>query len=493
MFLSMLVSLYTSRIVLNTLGVEDFGIYNVVGGIVVMFSFLNGAMATATQRFLSFEIGRHDFSKLKKIFSVSVTIHILIALVIVLIAETFGLWFLNTKMNIPAERMEAAQWVYQFSVLSCAISVSQVPYNATIIAHEKMNVYAYVSIAEVSLKLIIVFLLVWIGIDKLKLYAILIFSVSLIITAFYYTYCKHKFKECHYSFYWDKSLFSSLINFSGWYLLGNLAWMTMGQGLNILLNIFFGPIINTAWGIAFQINAVINGFVSNIRMAINPQIVKSYAAGDVIYMHKLVFESAKYSFYLLLLLTLPFILETNTILHIWLKMVPDYAIIFCQLVLINSLIQCFDGSFGMVFQAIGKIKENQLLGGLTYLFVLPTSYVLLKNGNPPETIFYVQIIATIIVAFVIKLYLLIKIAGIPASYYYRSLILPVAKVTAVSIILPILFKENMAEGIVRLFTIGLTSSFSIIFTIYFIGIDTETKIRLKSIIRSRILMLKNRM
>jgi len=494
MFLTMGVSLYTSRIVLNTLGVEDFGIYNVVGGVVMMFSFLNGAMASATQRFLSFEIGRKDDVQLTKVFSLSVTLHILIAIVIVIMAETIGLWFLNIKMNIPVERMEAAKWVFQFTVLTFAISVIQVPFNAAIIANEKMNVYAFVSIAEVLLKLLIVFMLVWIGFDKLKLYAILIFCVSLLIAAIYRTYCKSRFKECRYFFYWDKTLFSVLLNFSGWSLFGNFAWMTMGQGLNILLNIFFGPIVNTAWGIAFQINSAVNAFVVNIRMAINPQIIKSYAAGNKEYMNKLVFESAKYSFYLLLFLSLPVLLETNIILHIWLKIVPDYAIVFCQMVLINTLIQCFDASFGIVFQAIGKIKENQILAGLTYLFVLPIAYVLLKNGYAPEIVFYVQIAATIVVAFFVKIYLLVKIAGISASYYYKSLIVPVLKVTSVSIILPILLKTNMEEGLFRFFSIGFISSVSVLLSVYFIGTDSKTRLKINAIINNRIhlLLIKNR-
>lgn len=491
MLLTMAVSLYTSRIVLNTLGVEDFGIYNVVGGVVAMFSFLNGAMASATQRFLSFEIGRKDSVQFKKVFSHSVTLHILIAITILFLAETLGLLFLDTKMNIPMERMEAARWVFQFSVLSFVVTVIQVPYNAAIIAHERMNVYAYISIIEVTLKLLIVFMLVWIGFDKLKLYAILIFCVTLLIAFIYRIYCKNKFEECHYHFSWDKSLFYSLLNFSGWSLFGNFAWITMGQGLNIMLNIFFGPIVNTAWGIAFQVNYAVNGFVVNIRMAINPQIVKSYAGGDKVYMRRLVFESAKYSFFLLLFLSLPVLLETKIILHFWLKIVPDYAIIFCRLVLINTLIQCFDASFGIVFQAIGKIKENQLLAGGTYLLILPIAYVLLKFGYPPQTVFYIQITATFFVAFVVKFVLLQILADITAIEYFKKLILPVIKVTVLAVILPILIKINISEGISRFLALGFSSSVGVILAVYFVGINKSTRLKFHYYITTKLQEIKN--
>jgi O-antigen/teichoic acid export membrane protein len=486
MILIMGVNLYTSRIILNVLGVTDFGIYNVVGGIVTMFAFLNGAMSAATQRFLSVEVGRNDDLQLKKVFSISLSIHLLIALVIILLAETIGLWFLNSKMNIPIDRMGAAQWVYQFSILACAISVVQIPYNSSIIAHEKMGVYAYVSIIEVILKLIIVFMLVWIGYDRLKLYAILTFVVSTIVILIYQNYCKRKFVECHYKIYKDKSLFKSLLNYSGWNLFANLAWMTMGQGINILLNIFFGPTINAARGIAFQLNNVISTFINNIRTAVNPQIVKSYAAGDIDNMMDLVFESAKYSHYLLLLISLPLILETHIILNIWLKIVPNYTIFFCQLILINTLILNFDMSISAIFQAIGRIKENQIMSSVTYLLVLPISYFLLKNRYGPEVTFFVQIVATIIVAFIVKLILLVEIINMKVVEYFRRLILPSIKVTLVTLILPVLIRLTMPEGILRLILVTFISILSVILSTYYLGMNKSTQLRVNSIIASRL-------
>lgn len=486
MLITMAISLYTSRIVLNTLGVVDFGIYNVVGGIVTMFSFLNGALASATQRFLSFELGRKNYSQLNKTFSISVTLHVLIAVIILVLAETIGLWFLNSKMNIPLERMEAANWVYHFSILTFIITVIQVPYNASIIANERMNIYAYVSIAEVSLKLLIVFMLVWIGFDKLKLYAILLFAVSLLIAAIYRTYCVKTFKECHYNYIWDKSLFKTLLNFSGWSLFGNFSWVIMGQGLNIVLNIFFGPTVNASRGIAFQINAVVSTFVNNFRTAINPQIIKSHASGDKTYMNMLVFESAKYSYYLLLLLTLPVLLETNTVLQLWLKLVPEYAVLFCQLVLINTLIHCFDASFGIVFQAIGKIKENQLLSGGLYLLILPISYMFLKFDYPPQTVFWIQISITIIVALVVKFWLMKKLAGMTTTDYFQKLIIPVLKVTILATILPAFIHELFSEGTYRFILVVITSTFSTSAIIFYIGIETNTRLKIKNYIRTKL-------
>ena len=396
MFLTLGVSLYTSRVVLNTLGVEDFGIYNVVGGVVMMFSFLNSSMASATQRFLSFELGKNDLIQLKKVFSMSVNIHVIIALAIFILAETIGLWFLNTKLVIPAERLYAANWVYQFSILSFMVTILSVPYNAIIIANERMKVYAYVSIIEVILKLIILYILVWFGFDKLKLYAILVFFVSAIIWLIYKTYCNSNFSESKYQYYWDKPLFSTLMNYAGWNLFGNLAVVTMVQGINIMLNLFFGPIVNAARGIAYQVNGAVNSFVINFQMAMNPQIVKSYASGDLKYMHKIIFQGAKYSFFLLFILSLPILLETELILKIWLKNVPEHTIIFTRLAIINVLIDSISGPLMTAAQATGNIKKYQAIVGGLLLLILPISYLFLIMGYPPEITLYISISISII-------------------------------------------------------------------------------------------------
>ena len=305
MLVTMAVSLYTSRVVLNILGVEDFGIYNVVGGIVAMFGFINGSMTSATQRYLTFELGQNNRTQLTKVFSTSLSIHAIISFLIIVLAETVGLWFLWNKMQIPADRMNAAFWVFQCSVAASVIMIMSVPYNAAIIAHERMSAFAYISIIEVSLKLLIVCFLRYFHTDKLILYAALIVIVQLVIRLCYSWYCNRHFKETKYRWIWDKTLFCEMTGFAGWNLFGNLAAITFTQGLNLLLNMFFGPVVNAARGIAVQAQTAIGQFSSNFQTALNPQITKSYATGDMEYMHGLIFRSAKFSFFLLLLLSLP--------------------------------------------------------------------------------------------------------------------------------------------------------------------------------------------
>ena len=299
MILTMLVSLYTSRVVLNTLGVEDYGTYNVVGGAVMMFGFFNGAMASATQRFLTFDIGRKDHVQLRKTFNATQLIHIGIALLVFILAETIGLWFVNNKLNLPEGRMEAARWVYHFSLFSFIVTVIQVPYNALIIARERMNVFAYISILDVSLKLLIVFMLTWISFDKLKLYGILIFVVSFIVAAIYRMYTRTHFEETKFLIVKDKSLYKTLISYSVWSLFGAVSLAVKAQGVSIILNIFFGTVINAAQGVANQVSGTVASFVSNFQMASNPQIIKSYAADDKGYMANLVIRTSKFSFFLL--------------------------------------------------------------------------------------------------------------------------------------------------------------------------------------------------
>ena len=494
MLLIMGVSLFTTRLVLETLGVEDFGIYNVVGGIVLLLTFLNSAMVSATQRFLSFELGRKNYFKLRKTFSISINLHILIGVLVLLLAETVGLWFLNTKMNIPEARMEAARWVYQFSIFSFLISIIRVTYNAAIIANEKMSFFAYNSILESILKLLVVFTLVWSGdIDKMKLYSILTFTVTTIVTAIYICYCFFKFKECRYYYVWDKKIFNSLINFSGWSIFGSFSWVLMNQGVNILLNVFFEPTINAARAIAFQVNSSVSLLVTNFKTAVNPQIIKSHSSGDKHYMDMLVFESSKYSYYLILLLVLPFLLETETILNLWLNSSPDYAIIFSQLLLVNTLFQSFD--IGIVFTAIGKIKANQFFGGMTYLLVLPLSYVFVKCGYPPEITFFINIAATIVVNFFINIILLKKYTEITPYRYFDLLLSPILKVTIISCLLPLLINLIIVSSTERLLLTTFTSILSVLSTVYFFGINNKTRNIIlratKNLIRTRLLNKSN--
>lgn len=474
MLLTMAVTLYTSRVILNTLGVEDYGIYNVVGGFVGMLGFLNSSMAVATQRFLSFEIGKKENSQLSRVFSMSMSIHILIAFIILILAETVGIWFVKTQLTIPAERMNAALWVFHFSVLTFVVNVISVPYNATIIAHERMNVFAWVSIIDVSLKLLIVFVLQWFGYDKLKFYAVLMFGVALVVRLIYGSYCSRNFAESKYHLYWDKSLFKTIMSFAGWTLWESLASIMNGQGVNILLNIFFGPVINASRAISFQVRSALNSFVNNFQIALKPQIIKSFASGDLDYMHKLVHQGAKYSFFLLFILSLPVLLETEIILRIWLESVPDYTLIFTRLVIINILINSFSSTLSTAAQATGKVKYFQLISGGLILFILPISYLFLKLGYKPQVTLYISIIVEVFVL-IARLLFLNKLIKLKVAEYFKLVVLKSMFVGFVSSILPLLLISQFDQSFYRLiFSGGISIVFSILI-IYTVGLNKSEK------------------
>ena len=407
MFFTMGVSLYTSRVVLNTLGIEDYGIYVIVGGVVTLFSFFNSAMSSATQRFLAFDIGKNDDEKLKQTFNATLNIHIGIALLILIFAETIGLWFVNYKLNVPIEKMSAINWVYQFSILTFLIGVVQVPYNALIIARERMNIYAIFSILEVFLKLLILYLLVISPFPKLNTYAVLIFLVSLLVTSFYKFYCKINFKESKYQYYYEKQLYNTLISYSGWNLFGNLAAVARGQGINILLNLFFGTVLNAAYGITMQVQGAVNVFVTNFQMAVNPQIIKNYANGNTKQSLNLIFQSAKFSYFLIFILVIPIIFNIDFILELWLVNIPDYTATFIILTLINLLINCISNPLMTGIQATGNIKWYQIIVGSLIFLNLPIAYVLIKIYNNPEVVFYSSILISVI-AFLFRLYYIKK-------------------------------------------------------------------------------------
>lgn len=474
MLLTMAVSLYTSRVVLNILGVDDFGIYNVVGGFVLMFGFLNSAMSSATQRFLAFEIGKQDTVQLSNVFNMSVNIHLLISLIVLVLAETIGLWFVNTQLTIPSERINAANWVYQFSILALMVSMLSVPYNALIVAHEHMSVFAWVSIIEVVLKLALVFSLNWFGVDKLVLYSVLMLLASLTIRLIYGFYCDKRFPESKFRLYWDKPLFVTLSSFAGWNLWGSTAGVFYGQGVNVLLNIFFGPTVNAARGIAYQIKAAVFRFVQSFQMAMNPQIIKSYAANDLKYMNQLIMQGSKYSYFLLLALSLPILLETETILRLWLTIVPDYTIIFSQLVIINILIDSVSGPLMIAAQATGKIKLYQgVVGGLLML-ILPISYFFLKFGYPPEVTLYVSIIMSIVVLYARLLIVHYQI-GLSIKEFTYNVILRVFVVTGFAFIPPLLTKCFLTQNVIRLLILTAVSTFSVLTTVYIVGLSQQER------------------
>lgn len=469
MLLTMVVSLYTSRVVLATLGVDDYGIYNVVGGIVIVLSFLNNAMASATQRFLNVELGRKNIDRLKQVFVSSQLIHIGISLVILLLAETIGLWFLNSCMNIAADRMYAANCVYQFSIATFITTVLSVPYNATIIAHEKMSVFAYISIIEVLLKLLIVYLLLLITWDKLIIYAFLMFCVSLIIRLIYSIYCKRNFVECN-NVNWkvEKTLMKGMLSFSSWNLFGNLGYILHTQGIAILMNIFFGTAVNAAQGIANQVNGVVRNFVNNFLTALNPQVVKTYAAGDYESMHKLVIRGCRLSYFLVAFFVVPLIIETPTILGLWLEVVPDYTTIFVRLILLLTLFDSFSSLLATAKGATGNIKKYQLILTTIGFFHLPLSALFFYLGFPPYYAMYVYLVIILILQ-VVRVIMVCNAIKLSKSLFFFQVVLRCVWVSIFSLFLPLLFHKYMDSSIISSIIVCLLSVVSISITALLIG------------------------
>lgn len=466
------VSLYTVRVVLDTLGVVDYGLYNVIGGVVIMFSFLSGTMSGASQRFFAFELGRKNYGGLKRIFSMTMLIYIIIAFLILLLAETIGLWFLNNKMVIPPDRLVAAHWVFQFSILSFMMTMFTIPYNAVIIARERMGVYAYVSILEAILKLLIVYLLVLFSLDKLKLYAILMFGVTSLITLIYRFYCIRKFEECKFSFYWEKKLFKEIVGYSGWNLFGALATVVNNQGINIILNLFFGPVVNTARAIAFRISSTINQFVLNFMTASRPQITKYYATDEKEKMLELVAQTSKFSFILLFVLSMPFLLETPFVLKIWLKEVPNHVVHFARLIIVGALIDSLSYPLMTAAQATGKVKIYQSVVGSIMLLVLPISYILFSLGYPPEYVFYISILSSA-VSLLFRLILLKRMVGLKVGSFLKKVIFKLILVVIASYVVPFFLLLRLEEGFSRfVLSVSIGLLFSVV-AIYIFGLTKE--------------------
>ena len=452
MLLIMVVQLFTSRVVLNTLGVVDYGLYNVIGGIVTMFAFLNGAMITSTQRYITFELGKGNMQRVKEVFTTCVQIHLIISLIIIILGETIGLWFLYEKMIIPEERFTAAMWVYQLSILTMCVQVMSVPYNSDIVAHEQMGVFAAISVIEVVLKLAVVYMLVIGDFDKLILYAVLIAAIQLLIRFFYTKYCNRHYEESLLIRTFDKQLAKEMGKFMGWNIWGNLAATLFGTGLNLLLNVFFGPVVNAARAIAVQVETAIAQFSSNFLMAVNPQITKLYAQGNLQDMHKLLFQASKFTFILMLVISLPVVVETDMILKVWLKIVPDYTVIFLRLLLAIVIIDSVARPLMTAAAATGDVKLYQSLIGGILLSIVPIAYVVLKLGGSPVSVYVVHLVICII-AFLTRLWVIKPMIKLSIRQYFSSVILRCALVLAVSLPLCLMVKRLLPVGILPTITV----------------------------------------
>lgn len=474
MLVTMVVGLFTSRVVLQTLGVVDYGVYSVVGGVISLFTFINGGMVSSTQRYLNFDLGTGNIERLKRVFRTSMQIHCLIALCIVILGETVGLWFVMEQLVIPPERMSAAIWVYQISIISCAVGIISVPYNADIVAHERMSAFAYMAILDVVLKLAIVYALVIAPFDKLIFYSTLGLLVQLLMRYIYVRYCHKHFEEPNFSLKVDKGLLKEMFSFAGWSFWGNMATMLYGQGLNMMLNIFFGPVVNAARAIALQVQGTVVSFVGNFQMALNPQITKTYAAGDLDNMHLLMFRSARFSFLLLFMLALPILLEIDFILLIWLKTVPDETTIFTRLILCVSLIYTIANPCVIANQATGKVKIYQMVVGGTLLTILPISYIALKLGAPAYAVFIVHFFMEATAQF-LRMYMLRNLINLPLRRYITNIYMPVLATAAVSAIIPFGLHSAMDEGWQRLIVVGAVSLISVAVCALFIGLTTNER------------------
>lgn len=474
MLFSLIVSLYTSRVVLNTLGFDDYGLYNVVGGFVSMMAFVNNYISQGTVRFLTFYIGKQNKKRLSEVFSSSLTLHIIIGLCIILIGETIGLWYVENKLNIASGREEVAMYVYQLSLATMFLGIIQTPFFASITAHEDMGIYAYISIFDVIMKLFIVYLLLIVNTDKLQLYATFYFIVSIITMSFYLLHCIRKYEECRFSFRIDKKLYLEMLDYLGWSAVGAVSSTLNGQGVTILLNYFFGTVINAARGVAGSVSNIVSQFVFNFQTAMRPQIIKSYATGNISEMSKLIIYSSKYSSYLVLILGLPIFIETPTIMYIWLGNVPPFAVEFVRLTIIQIIIQAIDLPIGMGINAVGKMKLPNLTSALVYLLILPISYIFVRFGANP-TITYLISLFCYPIAMFFDVWILNKYTRFPSKRFYRECLLKTILFLLIISIIPFLIHNQMEDGFWRLIIVSFVSFAISLPLIYFKGLEDNAR------------------
>lgn len=489
MLFMMFIGLYTSRVILDKLGEVDFGIYNVVGGFVTMFAIISGAMTSATQRFLSFEIGKGEKGNVKGIFSTMVYIHIFLALIILIVGEIAGVWFLNTHMNFPPDRFYAANWVFQLSLLVFMLNVINVPYMGALIAYEKMSAFAYFSIFDAVFKLAICYVITMTPFDKLIVYAVLMAAIQILLLGMYFFYCKFKFKECRFTGKFNKEYGKNVGSFVGWNLIGSLSGIAKEQGVNVVLNMFFGPAVNAARGIAYQVLGKLNGFVANFQMAMNPQIIKSYATGEREAMYKLVFRGAKFSYLLLLTLSLPVLIEAPLILSIWLKQVPDYTVIFLRLAIFTALLNTLSNPLIISMHASGKVRDYQIVVGGLSLLTLPLVYVAFACFHLEP--FYAMVIAFAVefLCHLARLYMLVRSIEFPMLQFLKDVTVRVYFVTALVFILPLIVYEEIELMVLRFILVCITSVASTLMFGYYLGFGEADRVKIKTKIVS---IIKNK-
>ena len=480
----MVISLFTSRIILDSLGISNYGIYNVVGGFVSIFAIMSSSLTNSISRFLTFELGKGDLEKLKRVFPTSLNVMFALSIVVLTVGETAGLWFINCKANIPNERLEAANFVYQLSIATFIMGLISVPYNASIISHEKMKTFAYIGIFEVVMKLIIVYALYVSPFDKLKIYALLLFLLSLSIRLIYGIYCNRNFQECHYRFIFDKPLLRQMTGFAGWNFLGQGAYQLNNSGVNLLINIFFGVTLNAARGIAVQVNNTLSQFTSNFMVALTPQITKSYAAGQLPEMHDLIFRGAKFSYFLCLLFLIPICIETDYILNLWLIEVPDYTVSFVRWSLYITAISMFSGTLITALHATGNIKRYMIIVGLVEVSNFPITYMAFKLGANPLYSYYIYFGVYLVLMF-LRLYLVKDLIKMSGRRFMREVYARAAMVSAVCVSPPLLIMFAMPSSFVRLALICIVSCLSTVGAVYVLGFTSDARTMFVNYARNR--------
>ncbi len=486
-FVSMVVALYTSRKILEALGVEDFGIFNVVGGIITLMSFINGSMSVATQRFLTYELGRGMEGQFNKVFNIAVQIHTLIAAIVWVVSETIGVWFVNTQLNISEMRMEAANWVLQAAILTMILGILQTPYNAAIISHERMYVYAYVGLGETFAKLFIVLGLLYYPYDRLAIWGFAIFAIQLCSSLIYRLYCVKVFDNCVLRRkLWDKQLAKSMLGFTGWNMFGTVAWTLKDQGASVLLNLFGGPMANAARGVSGQVTGAIKNLVAGFQAAVNPQLTKTYAANDSAATCRLLCKSSKFSYFLLLIISVPVLLEINFLLDVWLIEVPPYTPLFTRIVIIEALFDTLGGPMITSLMATGRIKWYQIVVGSILLFNIPTAYVLLKLGFHIATPLIVSLVFMIL-GNISRLFFCRSMLGLSFRTYIRTVMIPIALVSVLVTIVPYVVFSVMNEGWLRLLLCSASSAVFGMIAVYYGGFTNSERIFFLNIVRNRLL------
>lgn len=484
--LMMVIGLYTSRVILQALGITDFGIYNAVGGIVGMFGFISASLSNATSRFITIAIGGGDQEYINRTFGNIKIIYYSLSLIVVLLGETIGIWFLYTQMTIPSERMTAAFWVYQYSILSTVLFLICVPYNSVIIAHERMSAFAYISLFDALMKLGICYLLLITPYDRLILYATLIVIVEIIDRGVYTYYCQRHFEESHVKAKVFKTQFRELISFSGWTISGNIAWICNTQGVNLILNVFFGPVVNAARGIAMQVQGIVTQFITNFQTAINPQITKSLSNDNYTRVHSLLKMSSKFSYYLLLLMSVPLIIEAPFVLELWLGIVPDNTVSFLRIILVATILKTLSNPLWTSVLATGKLKKYMMYDNAILLMILPCIIVLFKFFSVSAIWAFITIVIAEVMALIVRIWIVLPLIRLKYIDYYQSVILPVIGVTVLSPLAPMWIYTKVDESIGGFIIVTSISIMLTCVTIWGVGLTMGERKYIADIVKQRL-------